>query len=50
MIKRLVGSALFGERRFYMDMRNLLFYAIGFMTQCIVIGFTLASLLDQKIC
>jgi glucose/mannose transport system permease protein len=37
------------DRRFQMDLRNLLFYAIGFMSQCIVIGFVLASLLDQKI-
>ena len=40
---------LVNTTRFQMDLRNLLFYAIGFMTQCIVIGFTLASLLDQKI-
>jgi glucose/mannose transport system permease protein len=42
--KRLVG-----DPRFLKDLRNLLFYALGFMTQCILIGFTLASLLDQKI-
>jgi len=40
---------LVNDRRFQIDLRNLLFYAIGFMTQCIVIGFLLASLLDQKI-
>lgn len=40
---------LVNDRRFQIDLRNLLFYAIGFMTQCIVIGFVLASLLDQKI-
>jgi glucose/mannose transport system permease protein len=37
------------DRRFQMDLRNLFFYAIGFMSQCIIIGFVLASLLDQKI-
>ena len=35
--------------RFQIDMRNLVLYAAGFMTQCIVIGFLLASLLDSKI-
>jgi glucose/mannose transport system permease protein len=42
-------TRLVNERRFQMDLRNLLFYAIGFMSQCLVIGFALASLLDQKI-
>jgi glucose/mannose transport system permease protein len=40
---------LVNDTRFHKDLRNLLFYAIGFMTQCILIGFVLASLLDQKI-
>jgi glucose/mannose transport system permease protein len=40
---------MFGDRRFQADMRNLVLYALGFMTQCIVIGFLLATLLDQKI-
>ena len=40
---------MFNDRRFQMDMRNMVFYAIGFMSQCIIIGFILASLLDQKI-
>jgi glucose/mannose transport system permease protein len=40
---------MFNDRRFQIDMRNMLFYAIGFMSQCIVIGFLLATLLDQKI-
>jgi len=40
---------MFNDRRFHADLRNLLFYAIGFMGQCIVFGFILASLLDQKI-
>jgi len=35
--------------RFQMDLRNLVLYAAGFMLQCIVIGFILASLLDQHI-
>ncbi len=39
----------FNDRRFQMDMRNLVIYAIGFMSQCIVFGFILAVLLDQKI-
>lgn len=42
-------TRLVNDRRFQMDLRNLLFYAIGFMSQCIIIGFVLASLLDQKI-
>ena len=40
---------LFNDTRFHTDLRNLLYYAAGFMTQCIVFGFILASLLDQKI-
>lgn len=40
---------LFGDPRFHTDLRNLLYYAIGFMSQCIVFGFLIASLLDQKI-
>ncbi len=40
---------LFNDRRFHADMRNLVYYAVGFMTQCILIGFLLASLLDQHI-
>ncbi len=40
---------MFQDMRFRIDMRNLALYALGFMTQCIVIGFLLASLLDQKI-
>jgi len=40
---------MFNDRRFQADMRNLVFYALGFMTQCIVVGFLLATLLDQKI-
>jgi glucose/mannose transport system permease protein len=37
------------DSRWLQDLRNMFFYAIGFMSQCIVIGFLLASLLDQKI-
>ena len=40
---------MFNDRRFQADIRNLIFYAIGFMGQCIIFGFILASLLDQKI-
>jgi glucose/mannose transport system permease protein len=40
---------MFGDRRFQTDIRNMILYALGFMTQCIVIGFLLATLLDQKI-
>ncbi len=40
---------LFQSSRFHSDIRNHIFYAIGFMSQCIVFGFILASLLDQKI-
>jgi glucose/mannose transport system permease protein len=40
---------LFSDDRFYMDLRNLLYYAVGFMSQCIIFGFIIASLLDQKI-
>ena len=40
---------LFQDDRFYTDLRNLVYYAVGFMTQCIVFGFLIASLLDQKI-
>ncbi|MFN8439309.1 MAG: sugar ABC transporter permease [Caldilineaceae bacterium] len=42
-------NRMINDRRFQIDLRNLLFYAVGFMAQCIVIGFILASLLDQKI-
>lgn len=35
--------------RFQTDIRNLVLYAVGFMGQCIVIGFLLASFLDQHI-
>ena len=40
---------LFKMERFHWDMRNLLFYAAAFMSQCIVIGFFVAFLLDQRI-
>lgn len=40
---------LFNSARFHRDLRNHLYYAVGFMSQCIIIGFLLASLLDQKI-
>lgn len=40
---------LFRMDRFHWDMRNLLLYAAAFMSQCIVIGFFIAFLLDQRI-
>ena len=40
---------IFRGGRFLMDLRNLAMYAAGFMAQCIVIGFLLAALLDQRI-
>ena len=40
---------MLGSFRFQTDLRNLVLYALGFMSQCIVIGFLLASLLDQRI-
>jgi glucose/mannose transport system permease protein len=41
--------ALFKMERFHWDLRSLALYAVGFMIQCIIIGFLLAVLLDQKI-
>ncbi len=40
---------LFGDDRFRTDLRNLVYYAIGFMSQCIILGFIIAAFLDQKI-
>jgi glucose/mannose transport system permease protein len=40
---------MFNTPRFRIDMRNLVLFAAGFMAQCIIIGFALASLLDAKI-
>ena len=40
---------LFKMDRFHWDLRNLALYAVGFMSQCIVFGFLIAVLLDQKI-
>jgi glucose/mannose transport system permease protein len=37
------------DGRWLQDIRNMFFYAIGFMSQCLIVGFVLASLLDQKI-
>jgi glucose/mannose transport system permease protein len=37
------------DDRFQTDVRNLVLYAAGFVTQCVVLGFLLAVLLDQKI-
>jgi len=40
---------LFTMDRFRWDLRSLALYAVAFMVQCVVIGFLLAVLLDQKI-
>jgi glucose/mannose transport system permease protein len=40
---------LLGDDRFHIDLRNLVYYAVGFMSQCIVFGFIIAAFLDQKI-
>ncbi len=40
---------LFGDHRFLTDLRNLLYFAVGYMGQCIIGGFFIAALLDQKI-
>ena len=40
---------LLKDTRFHKDLRNHLIYATGFMSQCLVFGFMLALLLDQKI-
>ncbi len=42
-------TRLLGDPRFHADLRNLVVYAVGFMSQCLIFGFLLASLLDQKI-
>jgi glucose/mannose transport system permease protein len=42
-------SQLFQMERFRWDLRNLVLYALGFMSQCIIFGFLIAVLLDQKI-
>jgi glucose/mannose transport system permease protein len=40
---------ILSDDRFRTDLRNLVLYAIGFMGQCIVLGFLLAVFIDQKI-
>ena len=40
---------LFQMDRFHWNLRNLVIYAVGFMSQCIIFGFLIAMLLDQKI-
>ena len=40
---------LLDDARFMQDVRNMFLFAAGFMAQCLIIGFLLASLLDQKI-
>lgn len=40
---------MFADPRFHIDLRNLVLFAVGYMTQCIVVGFFLAALLNEKI-
>jgi glucose/mannose transport system permease protein len=40
---------MFTDDRFQTDLRNLVLYAAGFMSQCILLGFLLAVLIDQKV-
>lgn len=42
-------EALFTMDRFHWNLRNLVIYAVGFMGQCIVFGFLIAVLIDQRI-
>jgi glucose/mannose transport system permease protein len=42
-------TLFFDDERFMIDLRNMLQFAAVFITQCIVIGFLTAALLDQKI-
>jgi glucose/mannose transport system permease protein len=42
-------ARIISDSRFQIDLRNLVLYAAGFMTQCIVLGFLLAVFIDQKI-
>lgn len=37
------------DERFHTDLRNLVLFSLSFMAQCIVIGFVLAVLLNQRI-
>lgn len=48
-VGRKFWQRLFEDDRFYTDLRNLVYYAVGFMSQCIIFGFVIAALLDQKI-
>lgn len=40
---------LFQMERFHWNLRNLAVYAVGLMSQCIIFGFLIAVLLNQKI-
>ncbi len=40
---------LVNDPRFHIDLRNLVLFAVGYMSQCIVIGFLLAALLNERI-
>ena len=41
--------SMLANSRFQIDLRNLLMYAAGFMAQCIIFGFVLAAILDERI-
>ena len=40
---------LVADPRFHIDLRNLVLFAVGYMSQCIVVGFLLAALLNERI-
>ena len=40
---------LFSMERFHWNLRNLAIYSVGFMSQCIILGFFIAVFLNQKI-
>jgi glucose/mannose transport system permease protein len=42
-------TLFFEDERFRIDLRNLAQFALVFMSQCILLGFIIAALLDQKI-
>ena len=42
-------TQLFSMNRFHWNLRNLVLFAAGFMSQCIVFGFLIAAFLNQKI-
>lgn len=42
-------TAIFETFRFQSDLRNMLFFTVGFMLGCLILGMFLAILVDQKI-